>query len=236
MKTIPKSFKRKIAETAASFAEKFKLGEIETGDDTEIIRAPVLPMAGGMRPVVLVIAKKNSHLALQIRNVAYYGSTGSPTNRTIYYLVKHLFCPPGQRDDGLEEDQVMLMGLLVDQFAAGHRTFDDLLAMVAAATNDVIAFSRAILDMRDGEVYIEVLNESDFDEVPDSLEDLIAGALMHAELLRRCERLMRELLMHESQPSRRWIEHLVAFTRNEEESKAEDDESKVAEKQEEVTI
>lgn len=236
MKTIPKSFKSKVAKTVASFADKFKLGKIQAGGDNEILRAPILPMAGGLRRVDLVIAKKNGHLAMQIRNVAYCGSTGSPANRTICYLVKNLFCPPRQRDEGLEEDQVMLMGLMVDQFTAGHRTFEDLLTMVAAATNDVITFSRAIIDSRDGEIYIEVLNESDFDDVPDSLEDLIGGAVMHAELLRRCERLMREVLVHDPEPSRRWVEDVVALTRKNEDSKPEDKTFESVEKEEEVTI
>ena len=110
------------------------------------------------------------------------------------------------------------------------------MAMVAAATNDVITFSRAIHDPFDGEVYVEALTESGFDKVQDSLEDLIGGALMHAELLRRCERLMREVLVHDPQPSRRWIEDVVAISRKKDESKAEDEKSESVEKEEEVTI
>jgi len=236
MKTITKSFKSKVAEEVASFADKFKLGEVEIGDDSEILRAPIIPMTGGLRPVDLVVAKKNGHLAMQIRNVTHSGSTGNSTNRTVCYLVKHLFCPPRQRDEGLDESQVMIAGLLVDQFLASRRVFDDLLALLAAATNDVLTFSRAIFDSRDGEIYIEVLSESDFDEVPESLEDLIGSAVMHAELFRRCERMMREALVHDPQPSQKWIENIIALTRKKDDSEPDDEKHEKVEKEEEVTI
>lgn len=236
MKTPTKEFKTEVVAKVKSFAEKFKLDDVEAGDDSEIIRARILPWAECLKPGALVIRKKNGHLAVQIRNVIFCGSKGSPTNRTVNYVVKHLFCPPRQQDDGLEEDQVMLMGLMVDQFTAGRRTVEDLLALVTAATNDVTTFSRAITDPFDGEVYIEAITESDFEAIPDSLEDLIGGVLMHAELLRRCEHLMRAVLVHTSEPSRWWVEEVVALSRKKADSEDEDEKSETAEKEQEVTI
>lgn len=236
MKTIQKDFKTKVVAKVKPLAEKFKLGEVEVGEDNEIVRAPFLPMAGGLNPAVLVIAKKNGHLAVQVRRVIYFGSKGSITNRTVNYLVKHLFCPPRQRDEGLDENQVMIAGLMVDQFISGRRTFADLMAQVAAATNDVITFSRAIPDPFDGEIYIEALAESSFENVPDSLEDLIGGVLMHADLLRRCEHIIREALIHNPEPSRQWVEGIVALSREKSDPEDKAKKAEEAEKEEEVTI
>ena len=57
MKTIPKEFKHKVMEEVKLLAAKFKPGAVEPGDDTEIVRASILPMAGGLNPPVLVAAE-----------------------------------------------------------------------------------------------------------------------------------------------------------------------------------
>lgn len=236
MKTVTKEYKTKVAAKINSLAGKFKLGDIEIAEHNEIIRARIQPWADSLKPGLLIIQKKNDYLLVEIRNVIFCGSRGSLTNRTVNYLVKHLFCPPRQQDDSPEEDQEMLMGLMVDQFTTSRRTVEDLLALVAAATNNLTTFSRAITDAVDGEVYVEGLTESDFDTIPDSLQDLIGGVLMHAELLRRCEHLLRALLVHTAEPPRWWVEALVALSRKKADSEDEDEKSGAAEKEQEVTI
>ena len=194
MKDISDKFKRSVVDFLSDRRESLHLTEPRTGDDKVVAHAEVEAFAGGLHPRRLVVSEQNGFCVVAARNLAYAGSTGSITNRTIAFYLGHLDEPQRAVENLPEEARAITQSLQRATFASlvhasvnSSRTREDLIAQFAAGSNDVTVTTRAAVDSRDGEVYVSRTLECDWQTLPDPFEKALHGVLVHAQMIVKFE-------------------------------------------------
>lgn len=216
-------------------ADKLPLDPAETGEDKVLARAVVseLTRPGSVAPVVLGVVGQENGISVEARNVCLAGSPGATANRTVSYIMGHIFTPRDD-EDSPGRDQIEICGLLADLFRGANRTTDDLVAMIVAASNSITLRTSAAVDFRDGEVWVEMFVPCDVGELPEEFEPAVSRVLQHAALIQRTVRIVRDMLSPDHVPAPRTMERLFEKLRSRE--KVEDVEPSEREAVEEVTL
>ncbi|MCB9851892.1 MAG: hypothetical protein H6819_02255 [Phycisphaerales bacterium] len=193
-----RNFKELALDWLGDNRERLQFGEPLAGESDHLLAgAPVEGLGQGQRERVLVFAKRGNTLIVKCHHVLYLGSKGEHANRTAHHLLRKLFACNGNEIEKLEGDQFDLMGLLVEQYRAGRRETDELLAHVVFGSNVFTDWTKASVDWRDGEVMVALTQECNFESLPESLEDDVLAVLNHAQRLIRLAQVIRQLFTPE---------------------------------------
>ena len=223
-----------VAELDA-LADELHLASTEAGEEEVLATAVVVGLTrpGAVEPVVLAVVGREDGITVEVRNVCFAGSPGANANRTVSYIMGHIFTP---RDDenSLGRDQIELCGVLVDLFRNANRTTDDLVAMIVAASNGITLRTSAAVDFRDGEVVVDTYLPCAANTVPEDFRSGVGRVLQHAALIQRTARVVRDLLSPDQVPAPRTMRKLFEKLRSQE--KQHGDEATEREVVEEMTL
>jgi len=229
------TFKDDVVAELNRLVDELHLEPAEAGEDEVLATAVVagLTRPGSVEPVVLGIVGREEGISIEARNVCFAGSPGANANRTVSYILGHIFAPRDE-DDASSRDQIELCGVLADLFRSANRTTDDLVAMIVAASNGVMLRTTAAVDFRDGEVVVDTFLPCDANTMPEDFESGVGRVLQHAALIQRTARVVRDLLSPDQVPAPRTMQKLFEKLRSRE--KNQDGETAEREAVEEVTL
>lgn len=206
MVEINPQFRELVVSDLNRMAEPLDLGPAEPGEDHLIATAVFSGMDIGIKTRTLdIVQRKDSMLHIILRNAIFSGSPGSQSNRTVSYIMDHLFFPPDEDEEKTKRDQIELCGIMLDLYRLGQANEDQLLALCALASNGSLLATRTVLDPDDGEIYVDAHIPCDFVDLPEKFEETIRTVLSHAALLQRLEQLVRGPLSHQQAPSPRML-------------------------------
>ena len=160
-----------------------------------------------MESTGLIVVGCEPGITIEAHNVCFAGSRGALANRTVSYMMKHIFISRNE-DDSCSQDQLELFGVLVDLFRSSKRTTDDLVAMIVAASNDITLRTSAAVDFCDGEVVVSIFVPCDVNKVPPNFESAIHSVLQHAALIQRATMIIRDLMTADVLPTPRTMAKL----------------------------
>jgi hypothetical protein len=203
MKTLKSEFKELIISALEKHAEDWDLIGIESGEDSLIASAAVHGVrAGGMIPPCLRIVERNGLLGIEVRKITTVGSAGTTFNRAVRHLVSRLVFRDFNDDETKFMENIEMCEIHAGLFLNSPRTAEDLLIAVIQGSNDSVVFTRAIIDSRDGEAYVSAAIECDYEALPPSFVNVTEAVLSHAARLGRFVRIMRDLVIPDTPPSR----------------------------------
>ena len=214
------TFRENVVAELNGLADELHLEPAEVGEET-LATAVVawLTRPGSVESTVLGIVGRERGITVEVRNVCLAGSPGATANRTVSYIMGHLFSP-GDNEDSPSHDQIELCGVLVDLFRSSNRTTEDLVAMIVAASNTVLLNTTAAVNFYDGEVVVSTFVPCDSEEVPAELESAVRRVLEHTALIQRTVRVIRDILSPDQMPAPRTMEKLFEKLRSREEPKS----------------
>jgi len=203
------AFKQDVVAELNTLADELHLDAAEAGEDDVLATAIVAGLSGQdtLEPVLLRILGHEEGIRVEMRNVCFAGSHGAIVNRAMRYIMGRLFTPRKQ-EDMPGRDQIALCGLFADQFRNGNRTTDDLVAMIAVASNAVTLRTSAAIDIRNGEVLVDTFVPCDEGELPEDFEGPLRWVLHHSSMIQQTARFVRDLLSPDHVPAPQTIEKL----------------------------
>lgn len=235
MTTWNETFKSDLVAEMDALADELHLEPAEAGEDEVLATAVVagLTRPGTVEPVLLGVVGREDGISIEVRNVCFAGSSGANANRTVSYIMGHIFTPRDD-EDSPGRDQIELCGVLADLFRSANRTTDDLVTMIVAASNGITLRTSAAVDFRDGEVVVDTFLPCEANTVPEDLESGVGRVLQHAALIQRTARIVRDLLSPDQIPAPRTMQKL--FEKLHTPKKDQDSETAERETVEEVTL
>jgi hypothetical protein len=170
-------------------SETPKVVDIELGEGDTLLHAQ-LPNTRGMygQPSRLLIGCHRGMLVVCVRNL---GVLSSPlTNAVVATITSDLV------EILTDKAQLTLQSRLAhvmatETFLSRRKSIFDLLAHIVSYSNNLIAGSRAVVDFRDGEVYLDSFIDCDFETIPASFDHRLGLVATHAAMLSDMLRFVR---------------------------------------------
>lgn len=185
---VKRSFQAKLQE----LAHDLHLGRIEIGRESSVIATAVVEglRTTGFTIPILRIGAKEDFLVVETRHLTYRGCRGHLANKTVVHFLTNLLLPGLSGD--LDADKILLLTLTGKAFFSETHTVDDLIALVVSASNDALLLTRACIDFRDGETYVDRTTPWDGNCLPEDFELTVRRVLEHATMIIRFTHSLRE--------------------------------------------
>lgn len=171
------------------------LRDIEPGDGDVVARAVLNGLSSGSRlPPALVLQRHHMHLLVSVRRLATIGSAGSLVNCSALEYMRVIFDPGGMDNERIGE-RMGILRLFAHAYLASPHAMDDFLANLIDAANARFVLTKAVRDVRDGEVSVQSSMECDYSQIPGNCALVVHATIMHAAKIVDLAQMVRDYIM-----------------------------------------
>jgi hypothetical protein len=197
MNKVNEVFKAKVVEALSEFhGDVLAMDDLEMLNDDQIAVVPISALTSGGLPVPdLLMVGRGSDLFIEAHELVNLGSPGSLMNCLTAEYLRDLFYDDVKKNKENDSADFFKMRLVTHAYLSSVHTADELLLSVIQSSNAVSAFTTAIKDPHDGEIFVRARMSCNFEGIPEDFEGMVGAVLDHASRIRRFVKNMRRLIL-----------------------------------------